>query len=146
MKAILTAVLATSLAAFGQSPPTPPSPADQAQHHVKFLTTVLSLTAKQQQDALTVFTAAAASEQEARDGVRAAHDTLRDAEKTGDSMIIDQTARTIGQLTSQMVAIRSKANAAFYQTLTQKQQSKLSELESDGPGPGGPGSGGPPAF
>lgn len=147
MKKILTLVLATVFvcSAFAQNsaPPAPPSPADRAQRHVKFLTTVLSLTSAQEQQALTTFTDAATAENQLHESMRSAHDVLKSAETSGDTAAIDQAAKSIGQLMAQLISTSAKANAAFYQTLTQKQQSKLSELQSMGHGHGGHGMGGP---
>ncbi|HXO37302.1 MAG TPA: Spy/CpxP family protein refolding chaperone, partial [Candidatus Acidoferrum sp.] len=54
-----------------------------------------------------------------------------------------------GALTTQMTVAHAKAQAAFYQTLTPEQQTKMNELESHhgmgrGHGFGHGGSGGPP--
>ena len=125
MKTILaltfTAALATIMLA--QTPPAPPSPADRAQHHLKFLTTMLSLTATQQQQATTIFNNEAAAEATVHESMKAAHDTLQDAVK--------------------ITSTHAKAEAAFYQTLTADQQVKFAQLHERGPRGGGPFPGGP---
>src|SRR6185437_5999172 len=93
------------------------------------------------------------------DQIRAAHDSLKAAIQKNDAAGIEQAANTIGNLTTQMISSHAKAQAAFYQTLTPDQQTKMNEMESRhhgmgmgrrrfGHGPGGPGGasgpGGPP--
>lgn len=116
-----------------------------AKHQVKTLTTLLSLTSAQQQQATTIYTNAAKAEQSIRESDRQTHDGLRTAVKANDTATIDQLASTVAQNTAQLTSIKAKADAAFYQILTSDQQTKFSELESqhmgllDGPGgPGGP--------
>lgn len=120
----------------------PPEPGQMVQHRISFLTTVLSLSPAQQQQATTIFTGAHSTQKSLRDQLRAAHDSLKTAIQKNDSAAIEQQASTIGNLTSQMVAAHAKAEAAFFQTLTPEQQTKFSQLQSEGPGhghgPGGP--------
>jgi Spy/CpxP family protein refolding chaperone len=111
--------------------PAPNTPAARAQHHVSFLTTVLSLTAAQQQQATTILTNAA--EDAVHNNMKAAHQTLHDSIKANDSAAIDQASATIGNLTGQITAINTKAHAALYQVLTPDQQTKLAQLEANGP-------------
>jgi Spy/CpxP family protein refolding chaperone len=127
----------------------PPSATDRAQHHVQFLTTVLSLNATQQQQATTIFTNAASSQDSVHQNMRTAHESLEAAVKSNNLSSIDQIATQIGTLTTQMVANEAKAQAAFYQILTPDQQAKVSQLGMHGDkmffrtggmmGPGGPG-------
>jgi Spy/CpxP family protein refolding chaperone len=150
IKPQLVAVLACAavVAAFAQTPHTPPSPADIAAHQVKRMTTLLSLTSAQQQQATTIYTNAATAEQSIRQSDRATHESLRTAVKNNDAAGIDQAASTIAQTTAQLTSIRAKADAAFYQVLTADQQAKFTELESEHMGVlGGPGEhGGPGAM
>lgn len=117
-----------------------------AAHQVKRLTTLLTLTPAQQQQATTIYTAAAKSEQTLHDSEMQSHDSLRAAIKNNDTATIDQVAGSIAQTIAQLTSVRAKANAAFYQILTADQQTKLTELESEHmgllDGPGGP----PPAM
>lgn len=148
---LLSALLATSLVA-QTSPPGPPSPADHAQRQVKFLTTMLSLTAAQQQQATTIFTDAATAGAALHQSMRDAHQALDAAVKSNNTTAIDQAAASIGQLTTQLTSLQAKAHAAFFQILTPDQQNKMSAMRMhDGPGGfGGPGpffmqrGGGPP--
>ena len=116
-----------------QAPPGPPDPVTMAQHRLKFLTTILSLSSAQQQQALTIFTNAGNSETSWHETMKAAHDALDTAVKNNDSAGISQAATSIGDLTAQMITAHSKADAAFYQILTADQKTKYSELEPHGP-------------
>jgi Spy/CpxP family protein refolding chaperone len=151
MKSLLAVTLAAALAlpAMAQTPPKMLTPAEMAKHKVKTLTTLLSLTSVQQQQATTIFTYAAKTEQTTLESDRTLHENLRSAIKTNDGATIDQVSVALAQSTAQLTSTRAKADAAFYQILTADQQTKLSELESQhmGPldGPGGPG-GPPPAM
>jgi Spy/CpxP family protein refolding chaperone len=129
----------------------PPDPAKMAQHHIDFLTKQLSLTAQQQQQAATIFSGVANNAKTTHDQMRTAHDSLKAAIQKNDTAGIEQAANTLGALTTQMTVAHAKAQAAFYQTLTPEQQTKMNDLESHhgmgrghghGFGHGGPG--GPP--
>ena len=127
----------------------PPDPAKMAQHHIDFLTKQLSLTAQQQQQATTIFSGVANNAKTTHEQMRAAHDSLKAAIQKNDTAGIEQAANTLGALTTQMTVAHAKAQAAFYQTLTPEQQTKMNELESHhgmgrGHGFGHGGSGGPP--
>ena len=126
----ITAVLAlTSIFAMAQQG----NPSDQgkmAQHHLNFLTKQLSLTPQQQQQASTIFSEAANNAKATHDQMRTAHDGLKAAIQKNDTAGIEQAANTIGNLTTQMITAHAKAQAAFYQTLTPEQQTKMNELES----------------
>jgi Spy/CpxP family protein refolding chaperone len=126
----LTMLAAIALASFAQEP-APPSAADRAEHHINFLTTVLSLNASQQQQAKTIFAAAEDSTSALHDNMRAAHQALEDAVKTNNSAAIDQAATTIGLLTAQMTALHARSMAAFYQILTPEQQTKFNQLHTE---------------
>jgi Spy/CpxP family protein refolding chaperone len=145
VKLPLIAVLACAVAvtALAQTQHRPPSPADIAAHQVKRMTTLLSLTSAQQQQATTIYTNATTAEQAIRQNEKATRDSLRTAVKNNDAATIDQVSSSIAQSTAQLTSIRAKADAAFYQILTADQQAKLTELESehmDGfRGQGGPG-------
>ncbi len=107
-----------------------------AQHHLDFLTKQLSLTPQQQQQASTIFSEAASNAKATHDQMRTAHDSLKAAIQKNDSAGIEQAANTIGNLTTQMITAHAKAQAAFYQTLTPDQQTKMNELESQHHGMG----------
>ena len=127
---VTTAVLAlASVFAMAQQS-NPPDSGKMAQHHLDFLTKQLSLTPQQQQQASTIFSEAANNAKATHDQMRAAHDSLKAAIQKNDNAGIEQAANTIGSLTTQMIASHAKAQAAFYQTLTPDQQTKMNEMES----------------
>jgi Spy/CpxP family protein refolding chaperone len=135
----LLLLLAVTLAV-AQEPPAPPDPATRVQHQVQFLTTVLSLSSAQQQQATTIFTNAGTSESALHQQMKTARESLTAAVKSNNAAAIDQAAATIGSLTTQLTSIQAKAKAAFYQMLTADQQTKMSQLDVEGPrGFGGPG-------
>jgi Spy/CpxP family protein refolding chaperone len=143
MMTILTLVFAASTASFtfGQAPPPPASPLQRVQHEVKYLTTLLSLNSAQQQQATTIYTNSATAEESVHQSLKSAHDTLRAAIKNNDAGAIDQASNALAQEIAQSTSTKAKADAAFYQILTPEQQGKLSDLESERPGPflsGGP--------
>ena len=132
---VLTAALAASLA-FAQRNGNPPDPAARAQHRVSFLTTLLTLTTSQQQQATAIFTNAAGVEAATHGSFKTAHQGLADAIKANNTANIDQIATTIGNLTAQMASNHAKAEAAFYQILSPEQQAKLTQFESQNHGHG----------
>jgi Spy/CpxP family protein refolding chaperone len=117
------------------NPPGTPSPAMLVQHRVKYLTTVLSLTTEQQQQATTLFSNAAGADEAVHKNMRAAHQDLQAAVKANDAAGIDQAANAIGGLSAQLISAQAKADAAFYQLLSAEQQTKLSQLQAAGGGP-----------
>src|SRR5437868_12941347 len=120
----------------------PPDPATLAADHVTRLTTLLSLTAAQVTQATTIFTNAATALATVQTSLATDRDSLQTAVKSNATSTIDQLANSIGVLQGQVLAIQSKANAAFYAILTADQKTKFDQL---GPrGFGGPGPGGPP--
>ena len=131
---------------------TPPDPAEMAQHRISFLTKQLSLSPQQQQQATTIFSQVSNNAKTTHDQMRTAHDSLKAAIQKNDTAGIEQAANTIGNLTAQMTVAHAKAQAAFYQTLTPEQKTKMEELESHrgrgmrGHGHGGPGGPPPGAF
>lgn len=126
---LLTAALSVA-PGFAQSAGHQPNPAGRVQHRVEFLTTLLSLTPTQQEQATTIFTNAATADATVHSSLKTAHQGLGDAIKTNNTANIEQFATTIGNLTAQVVANQAKADAAFYQILTPEQQTKLSQFES----------------
>ena len=80
------------------SPTSAPSPATMVAHRVEYLTTVLSLTSAQQQQATTIFTNATIAESGVHDNLRAARQSLQTAIAGNDSAGIDEAAATIGSL------------------------------------------------
>src|SRR6267378_6804034 len=125
MKTLRLITLTTALAAtmLAQRPGprggggTPPDPATMAQHQVTRLTTLLSLTTAQAAQATTIFTNAATASSTVQTSLAADRDSLQTAVKGNATSTIDQLASSIGVLQGQLVAIQSKANAAFYAIL-----------------------------
>jgi Spy/CpxP family protein refolding chaperone len=111
------------------------------QHRVNFLTTLLSLTTAQQQQATTIFTNASTAEPAEHSSMTAARQSLKTAVQGNDTAAIEQAATTIGSLTAQTTTNQAKAEAAFYQILTPAQQTKLTQFESQGHGGMGGGMG-----
>jgi Spy/CpxP family protein refolding chaperone len=138
----LFAVLGLLPMAQAQTPPphTPPTPAAIAQHQVQRYTTLLTLNANQVEQATTIFTTEATTEQNSRASERAAHQTLETAIKAGDTATIQTTATTLGQMSGEMMAAHALARSQFYALLTADQKTKYSQLEQEhmmgGPGHG----------
>jgi Spy/CpxP family protein refolding chaperone len=138
----LLAVLGLFPMVQAQTPHTPPSPAQMAQHQVQRYTTLLSLNPAQVEQATTFFTAEASAHSNARANERTAHEALEAAIKSNDKETIQSTAATLGQMSGEMLAAHSLTRAQFYAILTAEQKTKFSELEEEhmmgGPGHGPP--------
>jgi len=115
---------------------TPRTPAAMAQHRVSYLTTLLSLTPEQQQQATTIYANAATSAQSLHSEMKAARQGLQAAIQKNDSAAINQFSATIGSLVAKQTLAEATAKAALYQTLNADQQSKLTQLESQHHGMG----------
>ena len=125
----------------------PPDPATMIQRRVDRLAVLLSLTDAQKTQATTIFTNAASSATTILANLRTQHQMLQTAIQHNDVTTINQVAKTIGDLTAQLTAGASIAEALFYQSLTPDQQTKLNQLGPRGRmgfGPPGPGGFGPP--
>ena len=120
---------------------TPPDPQTMAQMRVNRLATLLSLTDAQKATALTIFTNATTASEGIQSTLRSARESLADAVKKNPGLI-DGLASQIGIYEGQLIAIDSKAEAAFYAILTPDQQTKYDNMPGGGPGgrmgPGGP--------
>lgn len=112
------------------------SPAAMVQHRVSYLTTLLSLTPEQQQQATTIYTNAAASSQSVRSQMKSAHQALEAAIQKNDTATIGQLSTTIGSLVAKQTLDEATAKAAFFQTLTPDQQTKLTQLQGQRHGMG----------
>jgi len=144
VRSITLAALAASFA-FAQSttPPTPPSPVDQATHLVNHLTTLLDLTSAQQTSATTIFTTEFTALATLRISFQTAQASFLTAIENNSSSSITSAASQIGSLTQQQFVAQGTADADFYAQLTSTQQTKYLALKLAGPGFGGPGLGGP---
>lgn len=98
----------------------------KAAKYLNSLTTLLSLTQSQQQQATTIFTTAVTAQAVIRTNMKAARQSLTTAIMNNDSVGIGQASVAIGSLTAQLTAAGANANATFYQILTTDQQNKLS--------------------
>jgi hypothetical protein len=127
----------------------PPDPATMVQHQVDRLTTLLNLTTAQASQATNIFTNSITAAAALQTTQQTDRKSLQAAVKSNAASTIDQLATAIGSLSGQILSIQSKADAAFYATLTSDQQTKLDQLGGFGrggfgPGGFGPGPGGPP--
>jgi len=138
----LFAVLGLLPMAQAQTPPphTPPTPAAIAQRQVQRYTTLLTLNSTQIEQATTIFTTEATTEQGSRASERTAHQAMEAAIKSGDTAVIQTTATTLGQMSGEMMAAHALARSQFYALLTADQKTKYSQLEEEhmmgGPGHG----------
>ncbi len=146
----ISAVLAATMLAqrpFGVlTSSTPPDPATVVANQVARLTQRLTLTTAQAAQATTIFTNAMTAVTPLETSLDADWTSMQAAIKSNSTSTIDQLSATIGQLTGQIAAIRNKADAAFYATLTAAQQALLDSAGGfgshggfDGFGRGGPG-------
>jgi len=115
---------------FAQASGTTFSPANRVQHRVSFLTTLLTLTPAQQQQATTIFTNAATANTAVYANLKTARQNLWTAVQNDDTSSITSITNSIGTLTAQLSANNAQADAAFYKTLTADQQAKLTQLHS----------------
>jgi Spy/CpxP family protein refolding chaperone len=106
-----------------------PKTAAKQEKYIGFLSTLLSLTTTQQQQANSIFSAAIASKTALRSQVQAAHDALSEAVKTNNATTINQASAAIGALGAQKRALGAQANSNFYQILTPAQQATLSAFQ-----------------
>ena len=140
---ILAGLSLLSSLAVAQNERTPPAPAQIAQHEVARYTTLLSLTAAQQDQATAIFTDEATTEQSLRANERTAHQALEAAVTGEDTAAIQQQATALGTLQGQSIAARATGEARLYAILTADQKTKFTDLKSqhllEGRGPGGPG-------
>ena len=107
-------------------------PATLAARQVSLLTKLLTLTAAQQTQATTIFTAEITAVAALRTQIETAETALVTAIKANNTANITTQATLIGNLDGQIVALRAKADAAFYLLLTADQKTKLDSLNDDG--------------
>jgi Spy/CpxP family protein refolding chaperone len=121
---------------------TPPDPATMVQRRVANLTSQLQLTEAQQTSATDIFTKAMTAVQALQSSIQSNRNELTAAMKSNNTAAIDTLSAAAGTLSGQVMAINTKAEAAFYAILTADQQAKYGSLRGPG-GFGGPGFGGP---
>jgi Spy/CpxP family protein refolding chaperone len=115
--------------------PTVPSGATRAAHmvqRVSYLTTVLSLTSVQQTQVTSILTSATTNRSAVRASMKTAHTNLQNAIHSNDAAAMEQASNSIATLIAQQMLARAKTEAAIYQVLTPEQQTKMSQLESEG--------------
>ncbi len=118
--------------------------ADAVARRVQFLTTLLSLTTSQASQATTIFTNEAAAVTAIQTNLDTARTSLKAAIQSNNAAQIDQLSSQIGTYEGQILAADSKAEAAFYASLTADQQTKYNAIGGGHGGPGGPGGFGGP--
>jgi hypothetical protein len=111
-------------------------------HQVARLTKLLTLTTTQASEATTIFTNALTATTPLRTTLSTDRASLQAAIKSNATGTIDTLAASIGTVNGQILAIQSKADAAFYAILTSAQQAILDASGGFrggfGRGPGGP--------
>jgi Spy/CpxP family protein refolding chaperone len=112
-----------------------PDPQTMALRRVDRLARELSMTDAQKTNATTIFTDAYTASQSIRSDFQSNRQALSEAVKKNDTTAIDSLSIVSGTLDGQMIAVDSRAEAAFYAILTADQQAKYDSLPR---GPGGP--------
>ena len=141
--AAVGALLTTALMAqgpFGElTSSTPPDPATMVANQVARLTRLLTLTTAQAAQATTIFTNSLTAITPLETTLNTDRDSLHAAVKANATSTIDSLSAAIGTLHGQILAIQSKADAAFYAILTADQQTILNSRGGFGgrPGPRG---------
>jgi Spy/CpxP family protein refolding chaperone len=107
-------------------------PATLAARQVSMLTRLLTLTAAQQTQATTLFTTEITAAAALQAQIETAETALVAAIKANNTANINTQSTLIGSLQGQIVALRAKADAAFYLLLTTAQQTTLNGLNDDG--------------
>ena len=105
-----------------------PNPANRVQRRVNFLTTLLTLTPSQQQQATSIFTNAVTTNAGVVANLKATRQTLWTAIQNDDTAGITAATNTIGTLVAQLSANHAQATAAFYKILTPDQQAKFTQF------------------
>lgn len=136
---------------FAQGPEGGPPPDSQAMPEMRmdFLASQLHLSSPQKAKAKSIFTDASTASESIRSTLMDKQQLLSRAVKENDTAAIDTLASACGNLSGQLIGIKSKAEAAFYAILTSDQQAHYDSTLHGAPGslggPGGPsGFGGPP--
>jgi len=105
-----------------------PTSAAKQTRYLNSLTALLSLTPAQQQQAAAIFGNATGVQTTVHTNLKAARKALRDAVQANDTGSISQASAALGALTVQHISNGALAHAAFYQLLTQSQQTTMSKL------------------
>jgi len=140
LRAILLTFGLTVPLALAQQP-NRPAPPGLVQEHVGQLTSMLNLTGAQQQQATSIYSAAANTSVPIEHNLETAEQNLHTAVQRNDSAAMRQYATAIGNATTQLALSDAQADAAFYRILTPAQQGKLNQLDSQNEGSFGKGAG-----
>jgi Spy/CpxP family protein refolding chaperone len=136
----LCVLAAVSVSGLLAQPPGPPR--GMGPRHIDGLAKRLTLDSAQKEKATAIYGAADKSTHALHTTMKQAHDALGLAVQKNDTLGIDRASLQIGTLMAQEMSIRSKADAAFRQTLSADQQTKLDQMHARRGPPGGP-DGGP---
>jgi Spy/CpxP family protein refolding chaperone len=96
--------------------------------YLEHLARVLGLTESQKEQAITIFRNARKSSQPVHQELRQNRELLTAAAKSASELDIQRLATEQGRLFGQLVAIRARASAKFYQTLTPEQRVKYDQM------------------
>lgn len=135
--ALLTAGLIAAPAAFARvdnAKPAnhQPNVAERVDHRVDYLTTVLSLTPAQQQQAKTIFMNAANEDSPVFANLKTERQSLSKAVSGNEpASTIAKLSDNIGNDAGKLVANRAMASEQFRKILTAEQQTKLTQLQHD---------------
>ena len=94
------------------------------------LTTALSLSSAQRQQAETIFTNALTARTALRNSLKTARQNLRNSVKNLETSAIDQMSANVGNLKAQLVSNGAYAKASLYRILAPEQQARLAQFQS----------------
>ena len=144
MPAVLALTAAAVLLAQNATP-TRPTPEQNIERRLEYLTALLNLETAQVTQIRTILTEEQTALSVVSTSARQAQDALRTAvEALSPDATIDSLAAQVGTLQGQATAIRAKYQVKFLSVLTADQRTKLGKL--GGPGGFGPGGPGPRGF
>jgi Spy/CpxP family protein refolding chaperone len=112
-----------------------PNVAERIDHRVAYLTTVLSLTSAQQQQAKTIFMNAAKANSAVFANLKTERQSLSKAVSGNEpASTIAMLSDAIGSDAGKLVANRAMASEQFRKMLTAEQQTKLTQLQQEAHG------------
>ena len=139
-KAVLTLIIAGLIAAPGafarvdhaKAANHRPNVAERIDHRVAYLTTVLSLTSAQHQQAKTIFMSAAKANSAVFANLKTERQSLSKAVSGNEpASTIAMLSDAIGSDAGKLVANRAMASEQFRKMLTAEQQTKLTQLQHE---------------
>lgn len=133
----LSILAAVSISTMFAQPPGPPR--GGGPRHIDGLAKRLALDPNQKEKATAIYDTADKSAKALHTTMRTAHDALKTAVEKNDTVGIDRASLQMGNLMAQEMSIQSKADAAFRQTLSAEQLTKMDQAHTRrGPDGGGP--------